>query len=148
MHSSTRRRTLIAVAIVSGAVLVACAGGAPSTQQTDVLRGATGVKLRPSDPNYVGAAWFAEKCGGCHTLNAAGTEGSATNVSDRERTDGPNFDARKETVKDVLYAIHNGGFSRAIMPQNISTGPEAARIARFVATFSGSKITQSASAGR
>ena len=41
---------------------------------------------------------------------------------DRERTDGPNFNIRRECVEHVLYAIRNGGFSGAIMPQNIVVG--------------------------
>ena len=46
--------------------------------------------------------------------------------STRERTDGPNFNMRKETRAQVLFAIRNGGFSGAIMPQNIVVGDDAA----------------------
>ena len=49
------------------------------------------------------------------------------NVRTRERTDGPNFDSRSECVERVLYAIENGGFSGAIMPQNIVVGEQARR---------------------
>ena len=35
---------------------------------------------------------------------------------------GPNLDYRRETKDQVLYAIRNGGFSGAIMPQNIVVG--------------------------
>src|SRR5687767_12824684 len=64
-----------------------------------------------------GGLIFNDKCSGCHALSSAATEGSATNVRDRERTDGPNFDTRRETADAVLYAIRNGGFSGAIMPE-------------------------------
>ena len=37
-------------------------------------------------------------------------------------TNGPNFNFRKENIEQVLYAIRNGGFSGAIMPQNIVVG--------------------------
>ena len=37
----------------------------------------------------------------------------------------------------VLYAIQNGGFSGAIMPQNIVVGAQAEAVAQFVATYSG-----------
>lgn len=99
--------------------------------------GSQDVKVAKSDPNRRGAVLFAERCSGCHTMEAAGTQGSAVEVTDRERTDGPNFDTRTETVEDVLFAIRNGGFSGAIMPENIATGDEAQAIAAFVAEFAG-----------
>ena len=99
--------------------------------------GSESVSVSQDDPNRAGAVIFAARCGGCHTLSAAGTEGSATNVSDRENVDGPNFNVRKENVPDVLFAIANGGFSGAIMPENIVTGHEAQAVAEFVAKYAG-----------
>jgi hypothetical protein len=58
-------------------------------------------------------------------------------VTDRESVDGPNFDDRKETVEDVLFAIQNGGFSGAIMPENLATGDEAHEVAEFLAKYAG-----------
>jgi mono/diheme cytochrome c family protein len=101
--------------------------------------GSEGVSLSKDDPDHAGAVIFAARCGGCHTLDVAGTQGSATNVSDRENVDGPNFNVRKEQVPDVLFAIANGGFSGAIMPENIVTGPEAQAVAAFVAKYAGQK---------
>src|SRR4051812_42478225 len=72
-----------------------------------------------------GAVLFKQRCAGCHTFNTAGTHGSAANVRTRERNDGPNFSVRCEDKNRVLYAIRNGGFSGAIMPQNIVVGQEA-----------------------
>jgi hypothetical protein len=40
-------------------------------------------------------------------------------------------------VTRVLYAIENGGFSGAIMPQNIVVGQDAMEVAKFVATYAG-----------
>jgi hypothetical protein len=37
----------------------------------------------------------------------------------------------------VLYAIENGGFSGAIMPQNVVVGRQAQEVAEFVATYAG-----------
>jgi hypothetical protein len=37
----------------------------------------------------------------------------------------------------VLYAIENGGFSGAIMPQNIVVGQDAQEVAQFVAHYAG-----------
>jgi cytochrome c551 len=81
-----------------------------------------------------GADLFAERCAGCHTLKAAGTEGSVG-----ERISGPNLDFRRETKDTVLFAIRNGGFSGAIMPQNVVVGEEAEAVAEFVAKYAGTK---------
>jgi mono/diheme cytochrome c family protein len=99
--------------------------------------GTEGIEVAENDPNYEGARLFDENCAGCHTLDVAGAEGSATEVGSRERKDGPNFNERRETVEDVLYAIRNGGFSSGPMPQNIVTGEDAQRVAEFVARYSG-----------
>jgi mono/diheme cytochrome c family protein len=85
-----------------------------------------------------GAVLFSQRCGGCHTLSYAGTHGSATNVRTRQITDGPNFNVRCERPIDrVMYAIENGGFSGAIMPQNVVVGDDAKAVAQFVATYAG-----------
>jgi mono/diheme cytochrome c family protein len=81
-----------------------------------------------------GAQLFAERCAGCHTLSAAGTHGSVG-----ERISGPNLDYRKETQTTVRYAIENGGFSGAIMPQNVVVGKDAQDVAAFVAKYAGTK---------
>ena len=99
--------------------------------------GTATVELPKSDPDYRGAELFVEHCSGCHTFEAAGTEGSAAKVKTRENKDGPNFNQRKETKEDVLYAIENGGFSSGPMPQNIVTGEDAQKIAAFIAKYSG-----------
>ena len=93
--------------------------------------------MAEGDPDYNGAVIFAERCSGCHTLEAAGAQGSAN----RElRNQGPNLDERVETAEDVLFAIRNGGFSGAIMPQNIVVGDEAEAVAEFVAAYSGDEV--------
>ena len=84
-----------------------------------------------------GATLFAERCAGCHTLEAAGTEGS----NPEERVAGPNLNNRLETKDQVLYAIRNGGFSGAIMPQNIVVGKDAEEVADFVAKYAGKSAT-------
>jgi len=100
--------------------------------------GSEDVQLASDDPSYEGAAIFADHCAMCHTLDAAGAQGSASNVDVREIKDGPNFNERFENKEDVLYAIRNGGFSSGPMPQNIVTGEEAEKVADFVAKYSGS----------
>jgi hypothetical protein len=63
-----------------------------------------------------------------------------------ERTNGPNFNVRKESRDDVLFAIRNGGFSGAIMPANIVVGDEAEKVADFLAAYSGGRRGQPADA--
>ena len=88
-----------------------------------------------------GATLFNERCSGCHTLEAADARGSAVEgvVGKNERTDGPNFNIRKENRDDVLFAIRNGGFSGAIMPANIVVGKDADDVALFVERYAGKK---------
>ncbi len=96
--------------------------------------------MAQSDPTYEGAVLFAERCSGCHTLDAADAQGSGNRSF---RAQGPNFNQRSETVEDVLYAIRNGGFSGAIMPQNIVVGEEADAVAAFLAEYAGSEVSDS-----
>src|SRR4051794_9443202 len=99
--------------------------------------GSETVELSSSDENQKGAQLFAERCSGCHTFDKAGAQGGATKVRDRERVDGPNFNVRPEKASQVLYAIRNGGFSGAIMPENIVVGKDAQAVAKFVAKYAG-----------
>lgn len=102
--------------------------------------GEEGISVSKDDPDYNGAVIFSTHCSGCHTLTAAGTQGSGNRSV---RTQGPNLDQRTETYDDALFAIQNGGFSGAIMPQNIVVGDEAEALARFVAKYAGSESEES-----
>ena len=86
-----------------------------------------------------GAVLFNERCSGCHSLDAANAYGSKPErqLQGGERTNGPNFNVRKESRDDVLFAIRNGGFSGAIMPANIVVGEDAEAVADFLAEYSG-----------
>ena len=102
--------------------------------------GTEDVSVPTSEPAaHEGAEIFATHCAGCHTLSAAGTQGSGNRTL---RVQGPNLDQRTETLDDVLFAIHNGGFSGAIMPQNIVVGEEADAVAEFVAEYAGSDVSE------
>jgi mono/diheme cytochrome c family protein len=101
--------------------------------------GTRGIQLAKSNPDYAGAELFLDHCSGCHTLAVVGAEGSATSIRNRLKTNGPNFDQRKEQYSQVIYAIENGGFSGAIMPENIVVGNAAIDIAHFLAKYSGLK---------
>ena len=101
--------------------------------------GSQGIQVSKTSPYYRGAVLFRNHCSGCHTLSVVGAQGSATNIKNRVRTNGPNFNIRKENVEQVLYAIRNGGFSGAIMPENIVLGDDAQAVASFLAQYSGLK---------
>jgi len=89
---------------------------------------------------YHGAVLFSERCSGCHTLYAAGTHGSAPNIRTAQAISGPNFNVRCERpMTRVLYAIENGGFSGAYMPQNVVVGQDAIDVAKFVSLYAGAK---------
>ncbi len=128
-----RRRPVIALALVAAAAgLVACGSEEISP------------KVAQDSPQVQsGAKLFAERCSGCHTLDVAGTQGTTLNFRQRERTDGPNFNVRKEQAANVLYAIRNGGYSGAIMPENIVAGKDADNVAQFLAKYSGTQAKKS-----
>ena len=131
MRAVMRRRALIVLLVIAAAgVLAACGsrGNSVHGQSAAVERG---------------SQLFAERCAGCHTLDVVGAEGGATKVRDRERVDGPNFNVRKECADNVLYAIRNGGYSGAIMPENIAVGQDAQAIAQFLEKYSGLKAKRS-----
>jgi cytochrome c551 len=123
----------IALAVVAALVLTACGFGEE------------GISVSKDDPDYNGAVLFATRCSGCHTLSAAGTQGTGNRSI---RTQGPNLDERTETYEDALFAIQNGGFSGAIMPQNIVVGTEAEALARFVAKYAGTEAEESPRPGQ
>jgi mono/diheme cytochrome c family protein len=99
--------------------------------------GSEEISVPKSSPYYTGAALFLQHCSGCHSLAVVGAEGSATSIQNRVRTNGPNFNYRKEKPEQVLYALRNGGFSGAIMPENIVVGEQAQEVANFLAAYSG-----------
>ena len=100
--------------------------------------GTQGVQVPSNDPTHEGAVIFSERCSGCHTLTPAGTEGTANRS---QRVQGPNLDQRRETLADVIYAIRNGGFSGAIMPQNIVVGADVQKVAAFVSKYAGQDVS-------
>jgi len=119
----------LAAALIAGAILTGC-----QTEEIEV----------DSAADEPGAQLFSERCSGCHTLGAASAEGSKPEgqISGGERTNGPNFDTRKVTRDDALFAIRNGGFSGAIMPANIVVGEEAEAVADFLEKYSGQESAE------
>jgi mono/diheme cytochrome c family protein len=131
MISPRMSRVARAFLIVTASIGVTAAATACGTQKISVPRA--------TQPNlYHGAYLFNQRCGGCHTLSYAATHGSAAKVTTAQFNNGPNFNVRCERpVARVLYAIENGGFSGAIMPQNVVVGQDAIDVAEFVAKYAG-----------
>jgi mono/diheme cytochrome c family protein len=122
-------RPIRVLLISSASILIGALAAACGTQNISVPK---------SDPTHQGAVLFNQRCGGCHTLSYAATHGSAANPRSAMFNNGPNFNDRCERpITRVLYAIENGGFSGAIMPQNIVVGQDAVQVAEFVAKYSG-----------
>lgn len=96
--------------------------------------GSEKVEVPADDPNHAGAVLFSTHCSACHTLTAAGTQGTGNRG---QRTQGPDLNQRQISYEDALFAIQNGGVSGAIMPQNIVVGDEAEAVARFLAEYAG-----------
>jgi mono/diheme cytochrome c family protein len=125
-----RMSRLVRVLVLSSAsIAVAALASACGTERISVPK---------TSPLHQGAVLFNQRCSGCHTLSYAAANGSAPNVRTAQAISGPNFNVRCERpVTRVLYAIENGGFSGAYMPQNVVVGQDAINVARFVATYAG-----------
>ncbi len=122
-----------------GVKLLSVMGAMAATALASAACGTQKITVPKSNaPLHEGAQLFQQRCAGCHSLAPAAAFGSAANVFTAEFNNGPNFDVRCERpVTRVLYAIENGGFSGAIMPQNIVVGKQAIDVAKFVAQYSG-----------
>jgi predicted metalloprotease len=132
MTPALRSALAIPAAALVAAGALGCGGGNGGGTTTAAVS-TTGAQTQVDR----GKELFVARCAGCHTLSAAGTRGSATNAHQRERTDGVNFDQRRVSRDDVLFAIRNGGFGSKIMPSNIVTGSDAEAVATYVASVSG-----------
>ncbi len=131
-----RPRSLLAACLAASAALATGCGD----HKIDVSKS-------DGDAVHRGAVLFNERCSGCHSIDAADSYGSKPaggGSGGGERTDGPNFNVRKESREDVLFAIRNGGFSGAIMPANIVVGKDAEDVALFLERYAGSKSTSQA----
>jgi mono/diheme cytochrome c family protein len=120
-------RPIVIACALAAAVLLGCGGDIEVPEQDRTA--------------HRGAVLFYERCSGCHTFEAANSYGSKPEgqLQGGEPTNGPNFNVRKESKDDVLFAIRNGGFSGGIMPANIVTGGEAEAVAEFLDKYSGRK---------
>lgn len=126
-----RMSRLLRVLLISSASLaVAALAAACGTERISVPKSQAQL--------HMGAVLFNQRCSGCHTLSYAAARGSAANPRTATFISGPDFNVRCERpITRVMYAIINGGFSGAYMPQNVVVGQDAVDVAKFVATYAG-----------
>jgi len=120
-------RAVGAVLLALGALVVAgCGTDGLATGATDTGRG---------------KQLFTEKCGGCHTLREAGTQGSTI----QNPSSGPNLDeafasSRMEgfdetTIRETVR--HQIDYATPPMPRNLVDGSDADAVAAYVALVAG-----------
>ncbi|CAN5478997.1 hypothetical protein BH20ACT15_BH20ACT15_02230 [soil metagenome] len=121
------RAAAVAAALACAAVIGAC-----GTTDEDANTGNVDTRATPQAPAgdqpldpvaEQGRDLFVDNCGACHTLDAAGTQGSI----------GPNLDEARADEAEVLDVIANGGKGSGNMPANLVTGADAQAVAKFVA---------------
>lgn len=105
-----RAAAVVLAALASAGVLGGC-GGDDGSGKPKVALGR-------------GGELFVDRCGRCHTLSAAGTDGRV----------GPKLDALRPSTATVLTAIDNGP---GVMPSGLVGGADAQAVARFVAANAG-----------
>ena len=105
------------LAVLAAALLAAGCGGDASD---DGGGGGSGGGAQAT----TGEALFKGNCGSCHTLAAAGTNGSF----------GPNLDELKPDEQTVLTTIKNGP---GPMPAGVVKGADAQKVATYVAENAG-----------
>ena len=101
--------------------------GKSNAQPASASATTTKTQSTPAAATGPGKQLFAQTCGACHTLSAAGTSGAV----------GPNLDELKPDEQRVLAAIQNGGTGSGTMPPNLYTGQQAQQVAAFVAAVAG-----------
>ena len=130
----------VAAFFVIGATCVLVAAGCGGGSDSATVNQATSPSGAPEAPatqqplsraEVHGRDLFVQRCGSCHTLDAAGTTGQL----------GPNLGDVPLTEATILTAIRRGGGSLSKgaggrtgnMPRNLVTGKDAKDVAAFVA---------------
>jgi mono/diheme cytochrome c family protein len=105
--------------------------------------GLTGCNLGPKDDLDKGQQLFTQKCGSCHTLTGAGTNGDIGPNLDyafkNARASGMDSDTVKGVVEyQIAYARPAATQSTDVyMPQDLVTGQDASDVAAYVASVAG-----------
>lgn len=126
----------LAAAAISLIVAVGC-GGDDDSGTVEQRTSASGAPEAPdveqplSEAQLHGRDLFVQRCGSCHTLDAAGTVGQI----------GPDLDDISITEEDVRTAIRVGGRGSGNMPPNLVMGRDATDVASFVAASASGSST-------
>ncbi|MDQ3867212.1 MAG: c-type cytochrome [Actinomycetota bacterium] len=96
-----RRVAVLALALVLPLGAGACGSGEERDTAAESVQGSVPQEEAPAEGNAAaGKEIFASQgCGGCHTFQAAGTNGTV----------GPNLDDLKPSFEDAYKQIQNGG---------------------------------------
>ncbi len=118
---------IVAVLAVTLSLFAVACGDDDDTTAEETTETTAAANADPEQPLSAdeerGRELFAENCGSCHTLGAAGTSGQI----------GPNLDEAQVNEQDVLRAIEVGGRGSGNMPANLVSGKDAQDVAAFVA---------------
>src|SRR5215207_10188751 len=113
-------RRLLALSLVAAAIAGCGGGDAGSEEPANTPQKSSGEDSGGKTTTAsAGKELFTAKCGSCHTLADAGTEG----------TFGPNLDELKPDEQTVRTQIEHGGGG---MPANLYEGEEADAVASYV----------------
>ena len=132
-----RRIVLIAAALVGASALAACQsrGVVSPTPNTVIGTVSTPTITFPIVPAFSvkgdpvkGKALFTANCGGCHTLQDAGTSGTV----------GPNLDDIKPNYQAATAQVTNGGGAMPSFKGQFTT-QQIADVAAYVVTATGGK---------
>ena len=102
--------------------------------------GEEGVSVAENEPDHGGAVLFATHCSGCHTLSAAGTQGSGNRGL---RTQGPNLNQRTETYEELSSRSRTAVSPARSCRRTSSSAKKAKAVARFVAKYAGGEAEES-----
>jgi len=127
---SASKGILAVLAVTMSLLPLACSTTGEDDTTASEETATTGTATATADPEQPlapgeerGRELFAENCGSCHTLDAAGTSGQI----------GPNLDEAQLDEQAVLRAIEIGGRGTGNMPPNLVSGEDARDVAAFVA---------------
>ena len=109
--------------LIAAAVIALAAGGCGGDGDEGPDAAATDAEQPLSPVEEQGRELFVSNCGSCHTLDAAGTDGSV----------GPDLDEVQADEAQVLEAIETGAGGSDVMPENLVEGEDARAVAKFVA---------------
>ena len=127
MISPAKMAAAILAVLAAAAIVTACGTTDDSETTENADTQATPASQADEQPldaeTEKGRELFVSNCGTCHTLDAAGTQGSI----------GPNLDEAQVDEAEVLQVIEQGGRGSGNMPANLVTGEDAQAVAKFVA---------------